>query len=72
MLYLINKTPVCSQELGDFPLSAAGGQRELQSPEGSRFELEQECRSMRVVLRIHPRIVWLSSVTWVIVSVPGF
>lgn len=38
MLYLINKTPVCSRELGDFPLSAAGGQRELQSPEGSAFQ----------------------------------
>lgn len=24
MLYLINKTPVCSRELGDFPLSAVG------------------------------------------------
>lgn len=34
MLYLINKTPVCSRELGDFPLSAVGGQRELHSPEG--------------------------------------
>lgn len=38
MLYLINKTPVCSRELGDFPLSAAGDQRELQNPEGSGFE----------------------------------
>lgn len=34
----INKTLVCGQELGDFLLSAAGDQRELQSPEGSGFE----------------------------------
>lgn len=45
VLYLMNKTPVCSWEI--FLLSAAGGQRELQSPEGSGFEWF-ECWSRRV------------------------